>query len=313
MKALLLEGKRQLSLSDVAAPVADPDQAVIDVELAGIGGSEYLGYNNPGIRKLPNIMGHGIAGVTAQGRRVAVNPLQSCGTCDDCLRDRRQLCNSWTLIGVQSDGGFAQKVIAPASTLVDLPDDLSWEQAAFVEPFANSVNAWELSEARTGDTVAILGAGGLGLGLIACAAEAGHSTIAAVDLSRSRLRVAAELGANDVQTDLSGAYDVVFDTVGSVEARQQAIALTRKSGTCVLLGFAAATLEMDAAAFIRSQKRMIGSFVYSAEQFKKAVQLAGRCRTEWVTNLSFSEVEPLLTKYLDGDFSTVKAALRPNR
>ncbi len=313
LKALLLEGERRLSLLDIDAPVAGPGQVFVDVEVASIGGSEYLGYKNPGIRRLPNIMGHGIAGVTAEGRRVAVNPLQSCGTCDDCLRGRYQLCSSWELIGVQSNGGFAQKVVVPATALVDLPDDLSWEQAAFVEPFANSVNAWELSGADTGDTVAIVGAGGLGLGLVACAAEADCEEIAVADLSSGRLRAATELGANSVSADLTGRYDVVFDTVGSAEARQKAIALTRKSGTCVLLGFATPMLEIDAGDFIRSQKRIVGAFVYSVQHFMNAIQLVRRCRREWVTNLTFLEVEPLLLKYLDGDFSTVKAALRPNR
>ena len=89
--------------------MAGPDEVVIDVAVAGIGGSEYLGYNNPGIRTLPNIMGHGFAGTTAEGRRVAVNPLRSCGTCAYCRQGLGQLCDDWHLIGVQSDGGFAQQ------------------------------------------------------------------------------------------------------------------------------------------------------------------------------------------------------------
>ncbi|WP_420348767.1 zinc-binding dehydrogenase [Pelagibius sp.] len=308
-----------MSVLEVEPPVAGPDEVVIDVAVAGIGGSEYLGYNNPGIRTLPNIMGHGFAGTTAEGRRVAVNPLRSCGTCEYCRRELRQLCNDWHLIGVQSDGGFAQQVAVPEETLVTLPDDLGWEQAAFVEPFANAVNAWELSGADGGCSVAILGAGGLGLGLVACAAGAGCAQIAVSDLSQTRLDAAAELGAatcgNDTETHPEGSYDsydVVFDTVGSVDSRRRAIDLTRKAGTCVLMGFAAPDLEANAGAFIRSQRRLLGAFVYSMTQFQTAVSLAARCKADWVANLSFAEVEPLLQRYLEGDFSTVKAALRPN-
>ncbi|MCG8692416.1 MAG: zinc-binding dehydrogenase, partial [Minwuiales bacterium] len=228
-------------------------------------------------------------------------------------RGECQLCNDWALIGVQSDGGFAQKVVVPAKALIELPDHLGWEQAAFVEPFANAVNAWERSGAGSDTRVAIVGAGGLGLGLVACAAESGCVAVAVSDLSSSRLRAAAELGAGAAETHLAGTYDVVFDTVGSAAARQTAVALTRKGGTCVLLGFASPVLEVDAGELIRSQKRIVGSFVYSKQQFVRAIGLAARCSAEWVTNLSFSEVEPLLAGYLDGDFSVVKAVLRPNR
>ena len=304
LKALLLEGERRLSLADIDTPGTAADEVLIDVEVAGIGGSEYLAYNNPGMRSLPNVMGHGIAGTDPGGRRVAVFPLQSCGNCDDCLRGECQLCDDWALIGVQSDGGFAQKVVVPAKALVELPDHLGWEQAAFVEPFANAVNAWERSGADRDTRVAIVGAGGLGMGLVACAAESGCVAVAVSDLSSNRLRAAADLGASAAETHLAGPYDIVFDTVGSAAARQTAVALTRKGGTCVLLGFASPVLEVDAGELIRSQKRIVGSFVYSKQQFVRAIGLAARCSADWVTNLSFSEVEPLLAGYLDGDFST---------
>ena len=205
----------------------------------------------------------------------------------------------------------------PEEALVTLPDDLGWEQAAFVEPFANAVNAWELSGADAGCSVAILGAGGLGLGLVACAAGTGCAQTAVSDLSQTRLDAAAELGAatcgNDTETHPEGSYDsydsydVVFDTVGSVDSRRRAIDLTRKAGTCVLMGFAAPDLEANAGAFIRSQRRILGAFVYSMTQFQTAVSLAARCKADWVANLSFAEVEPLLQRYLEGDFSTVKS------
>jgi (R,R)-butanediol dehydrogenase/meso-butanediol dehydrogenase/diacetyl reductase len=80
-----------------------------------------------------------------------------------------QLCDEWTLIGVHSDGGFAQKVAVPRESLIELSPELSWEQSAFIEPFANSINAWEISEAQSHNTIAIVGVGSLGLGLVACA------------------------------------------------------------------------------------------------------------------------------------------------
>ncbi len=309
MKALVLEGERRLILEDVSDPADGSGLELIDVEVTSIGGSEYLGYSNPGIRALPNIMGHGFAGRTKDGRRVAVNPVQGCGRCSYCEAGHQQLCDSWTLIGVQSDGGFAELASVPQHTIVDLPDSLSWEQAAFVEPFANSVNAWELSEAGKDDAVAVIGAGGLGLGVVACAVAAGCDQVAVSDLSSARLSAGKQLGATEI--DPTGPYDVVFDTVGSKETRDAAFRMTRKLGTVVLLGFASPSLEFNASELIRSQKRVIGSFAYSSKQFVAAIGFAERTRSDWVKNVSFSNVEPLLNQYLDGDFSVVKAALRP--
>ena len=312
MKALVLEDRRALNLREIDAPVVGPGETLVRVEIAGIGGSEYLGFANPGIRPLPNIMGHSIAGMDPDGRRVAVNPLRGCGVCAACSADLVQLCGTWSLIGVQSDGGFAQAVAVPPDSLIALPDDLQWEQVAFLEPFANSVNAWEISGAGSSDRIAVVGAGGLGLGLTACASEAGCETLAVFDLSPTRLQAARDLGASYVGRSLVGRYDVVFDTVGSADTRQAALEATRSGGHCIFLGFASALTEIDISAVIRQQKRLSGAFVYSARQFSRALDLARLCRPDWVRNLTFDGVAPLLEGYLSGDFSVVRAALRPN-
>lgn len=309
MKALVLEGVRRLSLRDVEAPLPAAGHVLIDVKVTSIGGSEYLGYNNPGIRTLPNIMGHGFAGL-ADGRRVAVNPVRGCGKCGYCLAGVRQLCDSWALIGVQSDGGFAQIASVPEDAVVELPDTISWEQAAFVEPFANSVNAWELSSPTKLDEVAVIGSGSLGLGLVVCAARAGCQHVAVSDISKTRLAAAMHLGAQEI--DFNRSYAVVFDTVGSKESWMAAITLTRKLGTIVLMGFANPILETNASELIRGQKLVVGAFAYSSKQFSKAIKLATHAENDWVRNISFQDVEPLLNRYLEGDFSVVKAALRPD-
>lgn len=311
MEALVLEGPKRLIHRKVEPHQNPPESVVIDVEVTGIGGSEYLGYNNPGMRPLPNIMGHGFAGKTASGERVAVYPLGGCGTCDYCHSGLQQLCSEWRLIGVHTPGGFAQQAIVPSDALVPLPEDMGWEQATFIEPFANAVNAWALAEASSDASVAVIGLGGLGLGVVACAASAGCRLIEAYDLSQSRINAAVYLGATAAAPGEGKRYDVVFDTVGSGGSRNQALALTRKGGKCVLLGFATASLELNAFELIRGQKQLLGSFVYSRDQFKSAIPLAQRCPSEWVRNLTFEQVEPQLRRYLNADFDTVRAALRP--
>ena len=285
---------------------------MITVEITGIGGSEYLGLANPGSRPLPSAMGHGICGTMEDGSRVAIFPLFSCESCVYCANDKRQLCDDWKLIGVQSNGGFQQKLSVPKSSVVHLPATLSWEQAVFIEPFANSINAWNLSSPNLTDKIAVIGAGSLGLGLVACARQEGKMSVSVAEPSTTRREAARELGASFCEEKLSGEFDIVFDTVGSEVARNAAIELTKKSGKCVFLGFAAPSQPVNFAELIRHQKQLIGSFAYSKEQFELAVNLVHHCNGKWVKNVGFSDVQLGLEKFLEGDFSVIKLALRPN-
>ncbi len=313
MKALILEAKDKLLVREVPDPIATYDETTISVELAGIGGSEYLGLANPGIRPLPHAMGHGIVGRHPNGALVAIYPLQGCGHCSYCESDHEQLCDEWSLIGVHSDGGFQQQLAVPDKAIVELPATLSVQQSAFVEPFANAVNAWEIASPQQGESIAVIGAGGLGLGIVACGVKSEISDISISDWSRPRRDAAKELGAKHAADSLVGTYDVVFETVGSEISRESAIALTKKGRECIFLGFATATQPVNFIELIRYQKRLLGSFVYSRKQFRKAIELAHLCKNEWVTEVPFEQVEGHLVKFQNGDFEVVKLALNPTK
>jgi threonine dehydrogenase-like Zn-dependent dehydrogenase len=312
LKALKLEDKRTLILRDIDEPKTAYNTQIVTIEAVSIGGSEYIGFNNPGIRSLPNIMGHGFSGITAKGRRVTVYPLSGCGNCTYCSNNQEQLCDEWSLIGVQENGGFTQKASIPNEQLIELPEDISWEQSVFIEPFANSINAWEISGASKNDSIAIVGSGSLGLGLVALAHKSGCNKIHITDLSPARRNAAKILGATHTTEKLNTIYDIVFDTVGSIETRNQTINCTKKGGKCIFLGFETTELNINISEIIRHQKELKGSFVYSKRQFKDAIELAKTCDNDWVKNISFKEVEDILTDFLKGNFNHIKVALRPN-
>lgn len=312
MNALFLTGNQQLVLKQIDKPVVRQGEELIHVQIAGIGGSEYLGFKNTGIRVLPTIMGHGITGTTQENKRVAVYPLIGCKNCSYCQDGYAQLCDNWKLIGVQLNGGFAQQVVVPAQSLFEIPDTLSWEQSAFIEPFANSINAWELAHVSSEQSVLIIGAGSLGLGLVACGKNADHPNITILENAVTRKDAAMTMGAK-VKAQLHvNSFDIVFDTVGSSETRTNALQLVKKNGTCLFLGFAEPSQEINFSDLIRKQIQCMGSFVFSTKQFEKAISLSALTNKNWVKNISFSEVEGQLQNYLNGDFSTIKAALRPN-
>ena len=312
MKALLLIENQKFLLKEIELPLIKDNQELINVEVTGIGGSEYLGFKNTGIRPLPNIMGHGITGVTENKKKVAIYPVIGCENCDYCKSGNLQLCDNWNLIGVQLNGGFAQKVIVPKKSIFEIPNELSWEQSSFIEPFANSINAWSLANVNPNQSILVIGAGSLGLGLIACAKESSHKNITVYENSISRKQAAKDLGAKNTDNLELNSYDLVFDTVGSTESRNSTFRFVKKSGKCIFLGFAEPKYEVNFSELIRHQVQVIGSFAYSKKQFKKAIKLSQLTNSKWIKNINFLEVEKELKNYLKGDFNTIKAVLRPN-
>jgi len=312
MKALLLIENLKFLLKEIETPVVKDSEELINVEVSGIGGSEYLGFKNSGIRPLPNIMGHGITGLTADNKRVAIYPVIGCESCDYCKSGKLQLCNNWKMIGVHFDGGFAQKVVVPKKSIFKIPDELTWEQSSFIEPFANSINAWNLANINQNHSILVIGAGSLGLGLFACAKDSNHKNITIAEHSISRKQAAKDLGAETVDNLHLNSYDIVFDTVGSTQSRNDSFRFVKKNGKCIYLGFAEPKLEVNFSELIRNQIQLVGSFAYSKSQFEKAIKLSLLTNSKWVKNITFLEVEKELNNYLKGDFSTIKAILRPN-
>ena len=143
----MFTGPGVLELQDVAEPEVAEGDVLVQVRSVGICGSELHGARHPGFRMPPLIMGHEFAGTSADGDRVVINPMLSCGHCELCAGGLRQVCRERQIIGVHRAGGFAERVAVPGSTLRPVPDWLSWDAAAMVEPAANAVHAWNLVRA----------------------------------------------------------------------------------------------------------------------------------------------------------------------
>ena len=174
-------------------------------------------------------MGHEFAGVTSDGHRVVVNPLVSCGECDLCSRGVPQLCRHRELLGVHRPGGFAEAVAVPQSALHDLAPEVGWETAAMVEPLANAVHAYKQAGPQPGQRLAVIGAGTIGLVCPLVARDNGLD-VTSVDRSRTRLDVAARLGATACTTRLEGEFDVIIDAVGLAVTRSTSVELLAPGG-----------------------------------------------------------------------------------
>ncbi len=311
MRALVFTRPSTLELRYVDEPVAGDGEVVIEVEATGVGGGEIYQLHHPGDREFPSIMGHGIAGTDDQGRRVAVDPVTSCETCTACLDGRRQHCSIRKIIGIHSNGGFAERCAVPAANLVALPDSLTWEQTAFIEPFANAVHAWHVGEATADMSVGLIGAGAIGLGVVAQAVVAGAGVIEVAEQSESRADVATAMGATKVGATLTGHHDIVFDAVGTPRSRAAAVSHTATGGTVVLLGLESETPGFDANEVVRRELRLQASYVYQNAEFAEAIELAGQTESDWIASFGFDGLQDVIDDFSVGDYSIVRAALRP--
>jgi threonine dehydrogenase-like Zn-dependent dehydrogenase len=309
MQALVFTRPGVMELQTVPKPDAG-DGVLLSVRAAGICGSELHGFRSVGFRKPPLIMGHEFAGVTPDGRRVVVNPLVSCGRCDLCGAGRPEVCRSRELLGVQRPGGFAEQVTVPASSMHDLPDSMSWETAALVEPLANAVHAWRQVRTGGGERVAVVGAGTIGLVSLLVARRAGIGDVTVVDVVPQRLELAERLGAARCAGSLDGEYDVVVDAVGKAATRRSAVAALRPAGTAVLIGLAEPDAGFDANDLVRNEKRVVGSFAYGPQDFADAMQLALEVELDWATPVPFADAQRTFMALAEGAVSPVKAVIR---
>jgi threonine dehydrogenase-like Zn-dependent dehydrogenase len=213
----------------VDTPEPSGDTAVVHIRSAAICGSDLhmLCYG-----PLPFTLGHEIAGVLDDGTAVAVDPTAPCGTCDQCEAGTSHLCRTGMerVLGVGLDGGMADAVGIAPTALVPLPDGLRVEDACLVEPLGVAAHGVRLAEVASGQRVAVVGAGSIGLAAVA--ASRVHVRDVGLAARHDAQRAAGErLGAHEP----SGEYDVVIEAAGTEAALAQACELCAPRGTVVFV------------------------------------------------------------------------------
>jgi threonine dehydrogenase-like Zn-dependent dehydrogenase len=311
MRAMVFTGPGIVEMRDVPEPQMADGDVLIHVRSAGICGSELHGVRHPGFRVPPLIMGHEFSGVSDDGDPVVVNPVLSCGRCDLCHRGLRHVCRERRLIGVHRPGGFAERVAVPALALRPLPARLGFDAAAMVEPAANAVHAWNIAGRPAGARVAVLGCGAIGLVCLLAAVAGGAGRVDVTDLSPERLAVAGRLGAAAAGPVLEGEYDLVIDAVGTAATRAQSVDQQRPGGVAVWLGLAEPAAGFDAQALVRGEKRVLGSFAYSDDEFGEAMSLLAGSDLSWTSGYPLTAGADIFTELMNGALHPVKALLQP--
>ncbi|WP_433958241.1 2,3-butanediol dehydrogenase [Cytobacillus horneckiae] len=228
MNAAVWHGIKDLRVEEVNEPKVASNQIKVKVEWAGICGSDLHAYlhglsmNAHPItgEKPPFALGHEFSGTIVEvgegitrhqvGERVAIEPLIYCGDCYACKRGFYNQCSQVGFVGLNRAGGFAEYAIVDENMVHVLPDNVSFEEGALVEPTAVSFYAVRESKLKAGDSVAIFGAGPIGLLTLLSAKAAGATQIIVVDLSEERLKKAKDLGATTI---IEGNRDDIVDTI----------------------------------------------------------------------------------------------------
>lgn len=269
MRALRWHNVKDLRLDNIEEPNAKKGEVKIKVKWCGICGSDLHEYTAGPIfipsetshpltgEKAPIVMGHEFSGQVVEigegvtkvqvGDRVVVEPIYSCGECTACKQGKYNLCDKLGFYGLAGGGGgFSEYTSVPEYMLHKIPETVSYEQGALVEPSAVALHAVRESKLKAGDKAAVFGTGPIGLLVIEALKAAGASEIYAVELSEQRRQKAAELGAfvidpsacdvvEEIHKHTNGGVDVAYEVTGVPPVLTQAINSTKINGETMIV------------------------------------------------------------------------------
>jgi threonine dehydrogenase-like Zn-dependent dehydrogenase len=290
-------------LQSRAVPQAGAGEALVRVAACGLCGTDLHIYHGRFPASFPVIPGHEFAGeVVAVGpgvehiaprQRVTVDPVIPDGVCDACRRNLRHLCVNLRAPGIQLDGGFATHCILPARQLLAIPDSLTYEDAALLEPLACVLHGLDLVEIRPGDRAAIIGAGWIGLLMLQCVRLRGAAQVIVAEPVAFKRERAAALGADRVVDPRAGSVadavaatapggvDLAIECVGSAATAAEATTLVRAGGTVLFFGVAPPETAIAVRPFdvYRRELKIVGSFS-TPHKHSHALRLAAGKRIE---------------------------------
>lgn len=355
MEAAVYYGRRDVRIEDVDEPVMGSNDVRVTIEYCGICGTDlhefeygptFIPEETPHPltgEKLPITIGHEFSGVISEtgenvtqissGDKVVVNPFFACESCQYCGDGEYSLCNSIGNLGIHGGGGgFAETIVVPAENVVKLPPEISFEQGALVEPLSVSLHAIRRSGLASGDTVAIFGAGPIGLGLLQGALASGAREVYVSEPQKARRELAAQFGANtldpaehkpsrQISAETEGGVDVAFDAAGVEVTLTQALRSTRKRGTLTIVSGFGKRVPINPDKIMMAERTVVGSYGYLGGPLSD--------RGEFVTAIQFIQdgrldPEPMITgrlplrkitegfeKLLDPDEGHIKILVSP--
>ena len=339
MKAWIYRGPYSMEMVDLPKPIVAFGEVLVRVEANCACGSDVHGFaGKTGRRKAGMVMGHELAGIVEEvyspsasslvGKRVVVQPIISCGTCELCQAGLTSVCLAKRMIGVNMGtvGGLGEYVCVPQANVFPIGQGIAPAAAALTEPFAVGEGAASAADALIpGAQVCIVGSGTIGLTTLLMVLNRKPSRVFMVDQNQRKLDIAKGFGAtalNYLQEDpvqrifaeTSGlGVDVVFEAVGISASVKTAMSVLRTGGTAVWIGNSERTIELDMQDVVVGMKRIVGTYAYNNVHFRTAVEyvsthsaIASLFAEE---SVPFSEAQSLFNQLAKGEKDLLRGVI----
>lgn len=279
---------------DLPEPAQTPGEAIVSVRRIGICGTDLHAYKgNQPFFSYPRILGHELAGVVEwigeneagirTGDQVSVIPYMHCGSCIACRRGSANCCTDMKVLGVHIDGGMRERISVPTTHLLKT-DGLTLDQAAMLEPLAIGAHAVRRAKLVAGETALVIGAGPIGLGVMALAKHAGARVIA-MDVNEERLAFCRSWAGADAVVNAkespkerlseltSGDFPtVVFDATGNAASMTNAFEFVAHGGALVYVGLVKSDITFHDPDFHKKEMTLLGSRNATKEDFARVVE-----------------------------------------
>ncbi len=328
MKAIVYTNPHEMSYLDQPSQPLSENEVRVQIEAAGICGSDMHAYHGHDQRRQPPlILGHEAAGYIMEGlnsgQRVALNPLITCEKCAYCFAGRSNLCENRTMIGMTRPGAMAQEVTIPYDFVLPIPDKLSSVAASLMEPTGCAWHAVELVESVqkrpfSQSRILIIGAGAIGILLALISKHKGSQEIILMDTNPLRRKTATQIQVGEAvdprKNHFLNQFDIVFDAVGSELTRKTAVEAIKPGGVILHIGLQEPGGEFDARKITLDEIVFLGSYTYTKNDLQNsldALHLGHLGDLSWVEERPLSEGAQAFADLDSGRTAAAKIVLIP--
>ena len=335
MKAAIFEKPHSLRVGKRELRPLMSGEVLVKVSVCGVCGTDVHIVEGASRSTPPVVLGHEYTGIVEdvapgvvrwkRGQHVAVDPNISCGECRYCWKGLVHLCANLRALGVDIDGGMAEFCIVPEQQLFGIPDHLSAEASAFIEPVSCAVHGIDKAGIHGGESVVIVGAGTIGLIMLQLARAAGAAKTIVVEPLEHKQRIAAIVGADIIVRpsesrqavlDLTGiGADVVIECVGRTETMQSSMELARRGGTVEFFGVCPVgqTIPIEPNSVYFRELTIVGSYI-NPNTFSRSIEMmvSGKVRVDsfQLNKFPLDGVHEAIAFQREG--KTIKSMILPN-
>jgi L-iditol 2-dehydrogenase len=340
VKFAVLTKPYRFEIEDRPVPKLMDRDVLITVKKVGICGSEITAYRGIHPYRIPPvILGHEMVGCVSiigkevkkvrVGDRVVVKPHTFCGQCPDCLNGDQNFCKEKKVLGSREwPGGFGEFIVSPEYLVHHVPDSITDEEAALLDPLCVGIHGIRKAGIQAGDRVVVLGAGSIGLSTLLVAKTTGADTYV-TDVKAMNLQIAKKLGATDIfnlskpnesrrldELSASLRFDAVFIAAGAQETVSQALRLVRRGGQVILLAhFENPLIPVDMFTMLTQEKGIRGSITYTSLDLDRGIQLLAQRKADVLPLISeqrrLEEIQTWFERLDAGEEGLIKILLSP--